>query len=122
MRTRSIAAVTAAAALAACSSKSGGPADKPPTDPVGIGEPNPVGPPPIDASTDPVNTAAAPAEFWTLGEAACPDGAKLVGQPPPASSQVYCFLGGEMHGPSARWHEGTLIELTMWNRGKRDGL
>lgn len=99
--------------VAACSSGGTAPRDQPLPE-----EPPPA--PPIDASTAPVNTAAAAPEFWKNGDAACPDGGKLTGA---GSRNVDCLdSSGQMHGPSAVFGEkGELQELTMWSRGKRDG-
>jgi antitoxin component YwqK of YwqJK toxin-antitoxin module len=97
--------------LVACSSSP----DKPPAG----GE----APRPIDASTAPVSTEAAEPEFWTRGDAACPDGGKLNGSRP-HSKQIYCHgPDGAMHGPSAQWNdEGQLVELSMMKNGKREGV
>jgi antitoxin component YwqK of YwqJK toxin-antitoxin module len=96
---------------AACSSgttSTGKPPDEPPPAP------------PVDASTAPVNTAAAQPEFWKQGDAACPSGDKLVGA---GSKNVYCAdSSGQLDGPSAVFDDkGALQELTMWAHGKRDG-
>jgi antitoxin component YwqK of YwqJK toxin-antitoxin module len=98
--------------LAAACSSGTTPTGKPPD------EPPPA--PPIDASTAPVNTAAAQPEFWKQGDAACPSGDKLVGA---GSNNIYCAdPSGQLDGPSAVFDDkGALQELTMWSHGKRDG-
>jgi hypothetical protein len=53
--------------------------------------------------------------WWEPAEAACPEGAKLVGAPPPKGNTVQCVLpDGKPHGRSSVWfengHEGTLTE------------
>jgi antitoxin component YwqK of YwqJK toxin-antitoxin module len=109
---------------AACSSKPGGSGTGPRLDGGDAGV-TPIalhdhGPPPPDARRDPVSTAAPADQFWTQGDAACPDGAKLTGSP--SSRQAYCYASDGMHGPSASWDDqGNLIELGLHDRGKREG-
>ncbi len=98
-------------AASACSSGTT-PRDKPTDEPPAA--------PPVDASTAPVNSAAAEPEFWKKGDAACPSGGKLVGA---GSKNVYCAdSSGQIDGPSAVFDDkGALQELTLWSHGKRDG-
>jgi len=98
--------------LAACSGTASH--DKPPQEDL----PPPA--PPVDASTAPVNTAAATPEFWKQGDAAWPTGDKLVGA---GSNNIYCAdASSQLDGPSAVFDDkGALQELTMWSHGKRDG-
>ncbi len=79
------------------------------------------GPPPPDARRDPVSTATPVDEFWTQGDAACPDGAQLQGSP--ATHQAYCYASDGMHGPSASWNEaGTLVAIGLFDHGKMEGV
>ncbi len=110
-----------AAALWAMTACSGSASREKPPAPLGPSDAGVAATPPIDASTAPVVTAAAEPEFWKKGDAACPDGGKLVGA---GTTSVFCASPtGEIHGPSVRFGDkGQILELSMWSHGKREGL
>jgi hypothetical protein len=62
-------------------------------------------------------------KWWEGGPSACPEGASLVGTPPPSGQVVECVQpNGVVNGFSSVWypngHEGTLTE---YKNGVRDG-
>jgi hypothetical protein len=80
-----------------------------------------IGPPP---SKDNTWTPQSPQpKWWEAGQAACPEGTKLSGSPPPRGQLVECVRpDGVVHGLSSVWypngHEGTLTE---YRDGTRNG-
>jgi hypothetical protein len=68
-------------------------------------------------------TPQAPVEAWWKEPTACPDGSKLVGEPPPKGNNIECVdASGKRHGRSSVWfgsgHAGTLTE---YDAGVPDG-
>lgn len=66
----------------------------------------------------------APQEAWWEEAQPCPDGAELVGAPPPEGTTVQCLLrSGERHGRVSVWfpngHEGTYGEYVRDERHGR---
>jgi hypothetical protein len=62
-------------------------------------------------------------KWWEDGSSPCPEGAKLVGTPPPTGQVVECVQpNGVVNGLSSVWypngHEGTMTE---YKNGVRDG-
>jgi hypothetical protein len=81
-------------------------------------EPEPAPARPV-ANTDQPRVPELETEWWT-DAGICPDGAKLVGKPPPRGKRVTCSLKGVPHGLEIMWI-GKRIQVNTYKRGVYDG-
>ena len=100
------------ALLLACTACAAGRAPEPPPDEqpaLGPATWTPLPPP----SNAPVDTSPPPADFWKLGQAACPEGATFSPALPPYF-QAACTRDGKIDGPTATFDaDGHLLLLDV---------
>lgn len=107
--------VLLSALLTSCASG----AKPPPTDTAALGPATWTPLPP--ASDAPFDTSRPPAEFWKLGQAACPEGASFSPAEAPYF-QASCTRDGTIDGPTATFDaEGHLLVLERYERGQAVG-
>lgn len=109
------------ALLLACTACAAGRAPEPPPDEqpaLGPATWTPLPPP----SNAPVDTSPPPADFWKLGQAACPEGATFSPALPPYF-QAACTRDGKIDGPTATFDaDGHLLLLERYDRGQAVGM
>jgi len=113
------ACLTVSSALLLACSPARAPEPPPAEDPpLGVATWTPLPPP----SNAPVDTSPPPAEFWKLGQAACPEGASFSPAEPPYF-QAACTRDGTIDGPTATFDlEGRLLLLERYDRGQAVGM
>jgi antitoxin component YwqK of YwqJK toxin-antitoxin module len=78
---------------------------------------------PAVGATPTVTVAATDPKFYEQGDAACPDGGKIAGTPPPGGTLVYCELDGKTHGPVAIFDDdGHVTHVATEIHGEYDGV